>query len=166
MKKFTESLNIAKWSRKGHLSIWYRLPCTFLYGAAYKNLSPFHTSGCNHELWRRLCLLTLLPIEVWIDSDSLADRKISSVFILPVLRIVCLKMSIFGVKRASDERFCPRTVLYGGESILYDLGNAGLELKRYWGYWANRRARRRQVCHRLNIYPEAVVVWRAQGNPH
>ena len=45
-----------------------------------------------------------------MDSDSLADGKISSVFIYAVLRIVCLKVSIFGVKRASDEKLCPRTV--------------------------------------------------------
>ena len=43
-------------------------------------------------------------------SDSLADGKISSVFIQAVLRIVCLKMSIYGVKRASDENFCTRTL--------------------------------------------------------
>jgi len=83
----------------------------FFVWTSYKNLSHFHTSWCNHEPWRRLWFLTLL-LEVWIDSDSLADWKISSALISAVLRIVCLKMSIFGVKRASDEKFCPRTVLY------------------------------------------------------
>ena len=51
MKKATESLNITKWWRKGHLSIWYRLPCTFFYGVPIKKLSHFHSSWRNHEQW-------------------------------------------------------------------------------------------------------------------
>ena len=66
-----------KWSFKYLVSVVIYL---FVWGLI-QNLSHFYTCWRNHEQQTQLWFLTLVLAEIPINSDSLADRKISSIFI-------------------------------------------------------------------------------------